>query len=100
VTVSRAYTLKVSALNDDNFQNATQGTAYSSQLMVEGGTTPYTAAVVAGGHVSYAQEGYIGVPPGMTLSSSGLLTGTPTSSGTYYLPLVVTDSGGATLTRP
>ena len=100
VTVSRSFTLKVAALSNNNFATATQGTAYSSQLFVEGGTSPYTVSVLAGGHVSFVPEGLIGVPPGMTLSSSGVLTGTPTSSGTFWLPLVMTDASNVTLTRP
>lgn len=35
-----------------------------------------------------------GLPAGMTLSSSGVLSGTPTVAGTYYVPVQVTDASG------
>lgn len=39
-----------------------------------------------------------GLPPGLTLSPSGVLSGTPTTAGTYQTTVQVTDADGATAT--
>ena len=66
--------------------------AYSQMLVASGGTTPYTWAVSAGS-----------LPPGLTLNTStGAVTGTPTTVGAYPFTARVTDSASpspATLTR-
>jgi hyaluronate lyase len=60
----------------------TQGVAFSQQLSAFG-TAPYTWS-------------YVGtLPPGINLTSGGLLSGTPTSSGNYTATLRVTDSYGS-----
>lgn len=51
---------------------ATPGVAYSQSLAATGGATPYTWDVTAGT-----------LPSGVTLSSAGLLSGTPTLDGVY-----------------
>lgn len=48
----------------------TVGSAYAVQMQASGGTAPY--------HWSAT-----GLPPGLSLSSSGLLSGTPTSAGAF-----------------
>lgn len=48
--------------------DATVGSAYSFQFTADGGTNPYSFSVVAGS-----------LPDGLTLSSDGLLSGTPTT---------------------
>ncbi|BEP94391.1 hypothetical protein GmRootA79_27750 [Acidovorax sp. A79] len=63
------------------------GTPYSGQITVAGGTGPYTFAVSSGS-----------LPPGMSLSASGVLSGTPTTPGSYSLVVVVTDSNGLSST--
>ena len=40
-----------------------------------------------------------GLPKGLTLSASGLLSGTPTKAGTYNMNLKATNSGGSTSAR-
>lgn len=60
---------------------------YSGQIQVAGGTSPYGFVITSGG-----------LPPGMSLSASGLLTGTPTAAGTYTLVVQVTDANGLTAT--
>ncbi len=61
--------------------SGTKGKTYSNQLKAVGGTAPYTWS-------------YTGtLPPGLTLSSSGLLSGKPTKAGTYTFTLKVKDSG-------
>ncbi len=69
--------------------NATIGTAYSKQLnAATGGTAGYTYALAVGSTL----------PPGFALSSSGLLGGSPTQSGTYPFSVTVTDARGCTTT--
>ena len=66
------------------------GVAYSDQLTVTGGTSPFTWSVSAGT-----------LPPGLTLNAStGLLSGTPTAAGTYSFTVKVTDRSGLTATEP
>jgi CHRD domain/Putative Ig domain len=57
------------------------GSAYSQTLAASGGTSPYTWSVTAGA-----------LPAGLTLSSGGVLSGTPTAAGTANF--TVTVSGG------
>ncbi len=59
---------------------------YSQTLAATGGTPPYTAWTVASGTL----------PPGLTVSSSGLLGGAPTTAGHYTFMVQVTDSASAT----
>ena len=64
--------------------------AYTDQLTVTGGTSPFTWSVASGT-----------LPPGLTLNAStGLLSGTPTTAGTYSFTVKVTDSSGLSDTAP
>src|SRR5262249_47920630 len=63
------------------------GTSYSQTLSATGGTPPYSWAV-AGGNL----------PPGLTLSTAGVLGGMPSLSGAYNFTVQVTDSARATAT--
>ena len=60
---------------------ATTGTAYSTTLSASGGTTPYSWSVVNGQ-----------LPTGLTLSANGIISGTPTTSGTYSFTVQAVDS--------
>lgn len=64
-------------------------TAYSATLTASGGTSPYTWSVGGGA-----------LPPGLTLSAAGAISGTPTTSGSYSFTGQVRDtaSGVATYT--
>ena len=61
---------------------ATVGTAYSADLSAAGGTTPYTFTAT-------------GLPSGLSVSSSGAISGTPaqTVAGTASVTVTVTDAG-------
>src|SRR6266853_2161976 len=62
------------------------GGAYpSTALAATGGTGPYTWAVTTGT-----------LPTGLALSSSGMLSGTPTVAGTFPFTVTVTDSATPT----
>lgn len=63
--------------------NGTRTIAFSQQLTGGGGTAPYTFSVDTGP-----------MPPGITLGSTGLISGTPTTAATYPIVVKVTDSSG------
>ncbi|SOU04190.1 hemagglutinin [Xanthomonas arboricola pv. fragariae] len=79
-------------LNDDvvvtvgpaSLPAATAGSAYSQNLSASGGTAPYTFAVTAGA-----------LPAGLSLSATGVLSGTPTATGSFNFTATATDSGGS-----
>jgi hypothetical protein len=59
------------------------GAPYLQQLTATGGTGPYVFTVVAGA-----------LPPGLSLSSAGLLLGSPTALGTSTFTVQATDGTG------
>ena len=59
------------------------------QLFASGGVKPYQWAIAAGS-----------LPPGLALSASGRISGTPTTAGTFGFTARVTDSSGAQASRP
>ena len=62
------------------------GGAYpSTTLSASGGTAPYTWAVTSGN-----------LPAGLTLSGSGVISGSPTTAGTFSFTVTVTDSATPT----
>src|SRR5262249_26159400 len=62
--------------------DALQGTAYAAQLTATGGTAPYTWSMVGGS-----------LPTGVTIASSGGISGTPSdTTGTFAFTVRVTDS--------
>jgi Putative Ig domain len=62
------------------------GSVYSETISAQGGTSPYTFAVTSGA-----------LPTGTTLNpSSGVISGTPSATGTFSFTITVTDSLGFT----
>jgi len=57
------------------------GTPYTRQLVASGGVPPYTWSLASG----------TTLPPGLTLSASGLISGTPTAAGTFPFTVQVQD---------
>lgn len=94
-TITRRLTLVVTpfGLTVSTLPNGTIGTAYSQQLVAVGGTAPYTFSIVT------LSPSAASLPPGVTLTSSGLLSGTPTSTGQYFMRLRVQDSQGGFFLR-
>ncbi|MBO2011797.1 Ig-like domain-containing protein [Hymenobacter negativus] len=64
--------------------NGTQATAYSQTLTASGGTAPYTFAITAGA-----------LPAGLSLTTAGTLSGTPTGNGTFTFTVTATDASAA-----
>lgn len=67
---------------------ATKGEKYERTLAASGGVTPYTWTKTAGD-----------LPAGITLSTDGKLSGTPSTAGTKSVTVQVKDAGGATATK-
>lgn len=63
--------------------------AYSQSITAVGGTPPYTFTISAGQ-----------LPPGITLQSSGALTGTAATMGTFNFTVQGTDNFGYIATKP
>jgi hypothetical protein len=79
--LSIAVTTKLSVATT-SLPNGTHGTAYSTPLAASGGTSPYTWSITSGA-----------LPGGLRLSSStGTISGTPTTAGTYSFTVRATDS--------
>jgi large repetitive protein len=68
-------------VNPATVPNGTVAAAYSQTLTASGGVSPYTFAVTAGA-----------LPAGLTLSSGGVLSGTPTAGGSFNFTVTATDS--------
>lgn len=85
---SQSYTVNIATvsltLNPATLPPGTLGTPYNQTVIATGGTGPYTYTVSTGG-----------LPPGLTLdSSTGLISGTPTSPGQSLFTITAVDSGG------
>ncbi|WP_131539330.1 beta strand repeat-containing protein, partial [Pedobacter nototheniae] len=65
--------------------SATAGAVYNQSLTASGGTAPY-AFIISGGTL----------PPGLTLNTNGVLTGTPKASGSFTFSVRATDSSTGT----
>lgn len=65
--------------------NGFTGVAYTGSATATGGTAPYTYAVTSGS-----------LPPGLSLSSAGVISGTPTAAGTFTFTVTATDAGAFT----
>jgi hypothetical protein len=67
----------------------TAGTLYGQQLTPSGGAEPYGYTLSSGT-----------LPPGLALSPSGLISGSPTASGAFSFGILVTDGQGCTVVKP
>jgi hypothetical protein len=65
----------------------TVGASYATSLFADGGVQPYAWSIVAGQ-----------LPPGLGLSRN-VISGTPTTRGTFTFTARVTDSGGQQASR-
>ena len=67
--------------------DATVNAVYSLQVEASGGLTPYSWSVTGGA-----------LPAGLSLSSDGVLSGTPTATGAYSVTVQVMDAEATSLT--
>ena len=93
-TAQMTYSLSVStttatpvAITTASLASGKVGTAYAASLGASGGTTPYKWSITSGS-----------INAGLSLSSSGAISGTPTAAGTSSFTVQVTDSSSPALT--
>jgi hypothetical protein len=88
VSSTESYTVVVQpavAIATTALPNWTSGVAFSQTIAASGGTGTLTLSKTAGT-----------LPAGLTLSSGGVIAGTPTTAGTYTFTVTATDTLGAT----
>ncbi len=85
VTVARTASLTITGAT---LTAGAVNTSYPNTLLAYGGHSPYT----------WKATGIL--PPGLTVTSAGAISGTPTSRGKYLFTATVTDGKAATVTAP
>jgi len=89
-TATRSYTLTISAppaITTASLPNGAQGVSYSTTIASTGGTAPLVWSAS-------------GLPAGLSINSAtGMISGTPTTTGASSVVVTVTDAAGATATR-
>lgn len=89
-TASKTFTGTIAppplTITSASVSNATVGSAVSATFTASGGVPPYTWSSS-------------GLPAGLTLSTAGALSGSPTAPGTPSFTATVTDSAGTTASR-
>jgi hypothetical protein len=78
----------VSVTTASPLANGTTGTVYNQSLAATGGTAPYTWTVSAGS-----------LPTGLSLSTGGVISGTPTVAGTYGFTVRAADMAAGAGTK-
>jgi uncharacterized protein (TIGR03437 family) len=91
LTTSANYNLTIKAagaltLSAPSLADGTVKVPYSATLSASGGNPPYTWSIQSGS-----------LPPGISLSSTGVLSGTPTGFGTSSFTVQAIDGSGATV---
>jgi hypothetical protein len=89
---SQAYSVTMNCpaitVSPASLPNGTINVAYTQTITASGATAPYTFAVTVGT-----------LPTGITLSTAGLLAGTPTVGGSFPITVTATDANGCLGTR-
>ncbi len=88
---SKGYVLDLVAplsITTTTLNRTVTGTTYPVSISASGGKTAYTFTVSSGT-----------LPTGLTLSTAGAFTGTPSTTGDYPFTITVTDSTGRTATK-
>src|SRR5262249_3267615 len=84
---TQSYTIVVSCptitLSPSTLPGGTVGTPYGQLITASGGTAAYHFVIASGQ-----------LPTGLTLSSSGTLSGTPTARGSFMFTVTATDANG------
>ena len=91
-TASKSLSITIAtplSISTSSLPNGTMGTAYSQTLTATGGTSPYNWSINSGS-----------LPAGLSLSSSGVISGTPTAAGSpTSVTFKVTDANSLTATQ-
>lgn len=86
-TATKTFDLAVNAIlsitTDAALPNAAADAPYTATLTATGGAAPYTWTIEPG----------FALPPGLSLNSDGVLSGTPTAGGSFNFTVRVTDAG-------
>ena len=87
-TVTQNFTLVIApfVFNTTTLPTGTVGTGYNQQLTVQNGASPET----------YSLTNNTVLPPGLSLSTSGVINGIPTTAGSFSFTVVALDKDGAT----
>jgi hypothetical protein len=86
-SVPRTLTLRIAAplvITTSSLPGAKYGVAYDQTLAASGGIAPLKWSLAAGSGP---------LPTGLTLSAAGVLSGTPTATGTFSFVIQVADTG-------
>ena len=84
ITVAAAADPVAPVIHTTSLSDAVPGEAYSQNIIRSGGVTPFSWSVYEGT-----------LPAGLTLSEGGVLSGTPTTEGTFSFTFAVADARGA-----
>jgi hypothetical protein len=87
-TATKNYVVSVIGISPNFLPDATISVPYSESIIASGGAPPISMAISSGA-----------LPGGLTLSLAGLLSGTPTQSGTFHFNVTATDSVGGTCSK-
>jgi hypothetical protein len=89
---SKGFTVTIAApglaITTNSLSNGTVGTAYSGSLSATGGTAPYTWSLESGT-----------LPDGLSLSSAGVISGTPTRASSFTFSARVTDATNTSVSK-
>lgn len=90
---SNTYTLNISCptitIKPATLPDGTIGSPYSQRLTAGGGTAPYTFSLLYSETVPYTF-----LPPGLSLSPSGVVSGIPTEEGSFSFMVIASDEFG------
>ncbi len=90
-TATQALTLNISPpleVTTVSLPSGTNGFGYSQQLSAVNGQPPYSWSLLSGS-----------LPAGLTLTTGGLISGTPTTNGTFNFTVKVIDASSSTATQ-
>jgi hypothetical protein len=89
LTLTLSGPVTVLSLSPDSLPPAIAGTSYSVSIVPSGGTAPYSLQL----------QPYSALPSGLSLSSSGVLSGIPNYPGYFKVYVALSDSTGNTLNK-
>ncbi len=88
VPIGFYYPTIVLSPSESNLPTGSVGVEYNQAFSASGGAAPYTYTV--------PEDNFSSFPDGLTLSADGVLSGTPTTTGSYYFSVKAEDANHAT----